>query len=150
MLEKIKIGQHNTSRGREILQSCFEVAIHEDIEILFVQEPYTFRSSDTGYTSISNKSPQLHTHIPLNHPASHLLTPCSQQQLRPRVLTYLKKSSHWQVTPRFDLVMDPDYQILEVPASSETFFSLSIFTMKSQPQIFTINIQLNAFSITEK
>lgn len=136
MLEKIKIGQHNTSRGREILQSCFEVAIHEDIEILLVQEPYTFRSSDTGYTPISNTSPQSHTHIPLNHPAFHLLTPCSQQQLRPRVLTYLKKSSHWQVTPRFDLVMDPDYQILEVTASSESFFIIHIYNEKPTTDIY--------------
>ena len=118
MLDTLKLSQHNTARGREILQSLFEVSLKEESDFIFVQEPYMFHHSPTN------------SFRPIHHPSYHLFPPILTTNLRPRVLTYLKKSSQLQVSPRFDLVSDPDLQILEVVLPSESFYVIHIYNEK--------------------
>lgn len=118
MLDTLKICQHNTARGREIQQSLFEVALQEESDLLFVQEPFMFHHNSTQ------------SFRPTQHSAYHLIPPILTTDLRPRVLTYVKKSSQLQVSPRYDLVTDPDLQILEVELSSESFFVIHIYNEK--------------------
>lgn len=66
----------------------------------------------------------------MNHSAFNLIPPIFNSNLRPRVLTYVKKSSQLQVSPRYHLVTDPDLQILEVELSSESFYVVHIYNEK--------------------
>lgn len=132
MLDTLKICQHNTARGQEILQSFFEVALKEESDLLFVQEPYTFYHNST------------HTYIPTNHSAFNLIPPLPTTNLRPRVLTYVKKSSNLQVSPRYDLVSDPDFQILEVEIPTESFYVIHIYNEKTTSH-YSIKLTVERF-----
>ena len=118
MLSHIKFSQHNTARGREILQSLFDVSIKGETDILLVQEPYLF------HNQISQ------TYQPIIHSAYQAIPPITNQFLRPRVMTYVKKASQLQVMPRYDLVSDPNYQILEVDLPGEAFYIIHIYNEK--------------------
>lgn len=122
MLGQLKICQHNTSRGREILQSLFEISLTEESSILFIQEPYLFQH------------PQSKFFIPLSHPSYIPIMPCQQHNLKPRILTYVKKNLPFQINPRYDLVSDPDLQILQIDLPQESFYVVHIYQEKSRWQ----------------
>lgn len=137
MLSHIKFSQHNTARGCEILQSLFDVSIKGETDILLVQEPYLFHHS------------HLQTYQPILHSAYHAIPLITHQFLRPRVMTYVKKASQIQVMPRYDLVSDPNYQILEVDLPGKAFYIICIYNEKPLTPSFShytvqrfLNLQL--------
>lgn len=122
MLGQLKISQHNTARGREILHSFFEVALKEKATLLFVQEPYLVQDQSS------------HSFIPISHPSFIPILPEIQCFIRPRVLAYVQQGCPFQLTPRYDLATDPDFQILEVSHPQESFLIIHIYNERSRDQ----------------
>ena len=118
MIEKIKVCQHNAARSREILHSTFEVAMKEEVNLLFVQEPYTYKNNNTN------------TYTPITHPSFIPIAPYTNLEVRPRVITYINKTFPYEVSARSDLVCDPDFQMLEISIPHETFYILHIYNEK--------------------
>lgn len=115
MLEKLKICQHNSARSREVLQSCFEIALKEEAGILLIQEPYLYY----------NRSTQQYCHI--SHPSYHAILPVVDTFIRPRVITYVNRSLSIDISLRSDLSMDHDYQIFEMSTAEEDFYIFHIY-----------------------
>lgn len=115
MLEKLKICQHNSARSREVLQSCFEIALKEEAGILLIQEPYLYY----------NRSTQQYCHI--SHPPYHAILPVVDTFIRPRVITYVHRSLSIDISLRSDLSMDHDYQIFEISTAEEGFYIFHIY-----------------------
>lgn len=118
MLEHLHICQHNAARGMQILQSLFEVAMKEEASLIFVQEPYLFQNKQTQ---------QYH---PITHPGFIPILPSTDTRIRPRTITYIKQFFEFEVTPRFDIINDPDLQILELFLPEESFFIIHIYNEK--------------------
>lgn len=119
MIDHIKICQHNTARGREILQSFFEVALKEDALILCIQEPYLY------YNKMTKK------YSPLSHPSYIPIVPYQDASIRPRVITYIRRHCTVNVSPRLDIIEDPDMQIHQIDTPGESFYLLNIYNEKS-------------------
>lgn len=123
MLDILKICQHNVARGREITQSLFEVCLKEEASIICVQEPYLYQTSSSSSS----------LHHPLSHSSYVPITPTTHLDSRPRVMTYISRSFPFEITARYDLIVDPDFQILEIFAPHESFF-INIYNEKPKTQ----------------
>ncbi len=119
MIEQLIICQHNTAKGKNITQSLFEVSMHGKATIVFVQEPYVyFNSSIQSFTSLS-------------HPNYHMILPKNNTSVKPRVVTYINKTSSFDISARTDLISDPDMQLFEFTSTVESFYIIHIYNEKS-------------------
>ena len=119
MLGQLKISQHNVARGKDILQSFFEVSLKAEANLLLIQEPYTYVNA------------QDHSYGALSHPSFHAILPSPAKKLRPRVLAYIHKAFLFEITLRSDLISDPDMQIFDVTGPEECFQIIHIYNEKS-------------------
>ena len=117
MVEEITFIQHNTHRSKEVQLAVLQLAAEKRIDILLIQEPYTFQPQNQPYTSVS-------------HSAFHTLLPSSEIYIRPRVLIYINKLTHASINPRTDIAYDPDVQVIEVLAKEETFLVINLYNEK--------------------
>jgi hypothetical protein len=103
----IKFIQVNLNKQDIAHQTALQLAFESQTDILLLQEPYC------------PKNYQSNGYIGLQHSAYHLITPQPTQslsniRLRPRVLTYVRKASNLEFSPKYDLYSDPDLQVIEV------------------------------------
>lgn len=102
MIQPFKLCQHNTARGKDILQSWFEVAVKEEASLLFVKEPYLYFNS------------YLNQYSALSHPSFVPILQNFDAGIRPSVATYVHRQFPYEITARWDLIHDPDLQVFEV------------------------------------
>ncbi|KAK8036887.1 hypothetical protein PG994_015384 [Apiospora phragmitis] len=79
----------------------------------------------------------------ISHPSFRPLLPqettdLSSIKTRPRVMTYIRKSFSFDVNPSFDLVSDPDMQVLEVITPIEHFYIVNIYNQADEKKSFTV------------
>jgi exonuclease III len=120
----IKFIQVNLNKQDIAYQTALQLAFESQTDILLLQEPYCPRNYQTnGY-------------IGLQHSAYHLITPQPTQSLsniriKPRVLTYIRKASNLEFTPKYDLSADPDLQVIEV-VEKETFYIVNVYNERER------------------
>ncbi|KAK5989436.1 hypothetical protein PT974_05387 [Cladobotryum mycophilum] len=125
MLESyLKIFQHNTHRTDTVHHTALQLALEAKADIIMLQEPYCSRNKETG------------NWIALEHTAYNLITPQpgsspSSIKSRPRVLSYVRKASQLEFTPRYDLFNDPDILAIEI-LGIEPFLLINLYN--EQPQ----------------
>src|SRR5271165_1187973 len=119
MIEEISFIQHNTHRSKEAHLATLQQAAENKIDILLIQEPYTFQPQNQPYISVS-------------HSAFHTLFPASELYIRPRVFIYINKTTKVSVNSRPDIVYDPDIQVIEVITKEETFLVINLYNEKEQ------------------
>ena len=116
--EKI-ICQHNSAKGKDITQSLFEVSMQGKANLIFVQEPYVYFNAVTqSFTTLTH----------LNY---HLILPNINTGLKPRVVTYINKTSSYDISARTDLISDPDMQLFEFSSTLESFYIIHMYNEKS-------------------
>ncbi|KAK5991817.1 hypothetical protein PT974_05202 [Cladobotryum mycophilum] len=106
---------------RQIAQT---LALEAKADIIILQEPYCFNNKETGTWSV------------LEHTAYNLITPQpspspSSIKIKPRVLSYVRKASQLEFTPRYDLFNDPDILAIEI-LGIEPFLLINLYN--EQPQ----------------
>lgn len=122
-IQQISFIQHNTGKRDIAHYTILQQAYEAKVDIVLLQEPYSPRGPQ-GF-------------IGLSHPAYHLVLPQpsqgpSQIQVKPRVLTYIRKALQLAYTPRYDLQQDPDIQILQIFLDSEPFFIINIYNERER------------------
>ncbi|KAK5991836.1 hypothetical protein PT974_07493 [Cladobotryum mycophilum] len=118
------IFQHNTHRTDTVHHTALQLALEAKADIIMLQEPYCPRNKETG------------NWIALEHTAYNLITPQpgsspSSIKSRPRVLSYVRKASQLEFTPRYDLFNDPDILAIEI-LGIEPFLLINLYN--EQPQ----------------
>lgn len=121
---RIKFIQVNLNRQDIAHQTALQLAFESHTDFLLLQEPYC------------PKSHQLGGYIGLQHPAYHLVTPeptTSHSNIRrkPRVLTYVRKASNLEFSPKYGLCTDPDIQVIEV-AGREDFYIVNVYNERER------------------
>ena len=119
MTGQLKICHHNVARGKEITQSLFEVSLQSQSDFIFLQEPYVYFNNTVQSFST------------LSHPSFNSILPSSSIGLRPRLVTYVNRNSPYEITPRTDIISDPDMQAFEVTTHLESFLIIHVYNEKS-------------------
>jgi exonuclease III len=119
----IKFIQHNVNRQDAALHSILQQALTTFTDVVLLQEPYCFSNKAGGFGA-------------LTHPSFHLVTPQpssspSDIRIRPRVLTYIRKTCNVEFNPRYDICSDPDMQIIEF-TGREPFYVMNIYNEKER------------------
>ena len=119
---KLSFIQHNVNRQPEAQQAVLQQAFESKADIVFLQEP--------ALASING------AWICYQHPSYHPILPepglsLTEIAQRPRVLTYVRRLLSLQVNPRFDLALDPDFQVIEVGAG-EPFIAVNLYNEKAR------------------
>jgi ribonuclease HI len=112
--------QHNTNRQETATITVLEEGYQLAADIVLLQEPYCYRIRGAF--------------IPVQHPSYNLIAPIGYTSYpslpkRPRVLAYIRKEIGLEISPRFDLVSDPDLQAIEVQGP-EPFLLLNLYNEK--------------------
>lgn len=93
------------------MHSCLSAAV-TTADIIFIQEPWIHTKFNTT----------------ISHPSFQAIVPNSQDNRRPRTLTFISTTNpHLKVTPRPDIIDDPDCQVLDVALTTLetiTFFNV--------------------------
>jgi len=121
---RIKFVQVNLNKQDIAHQTALQLAFESKTDILLLQEPYCPRNFQQG------------GYIGLQHPAYHLVTPepstsLSTIRYKPRVLTYVRKASNLEFSPKYDLCTDPDIQVIEV-VGGETFYIVNVYNERER------------------
>jgi hypothetical protein len=115
----LKLIQHNTARSSRYIDSCLDTAVKNQIDCIFIQEPYFL---DDSYTTT------------VTYSAYHCMFPRGQAttKIRPRVAVFARKKSRFQFTERTNLNSDTDMIIVNVSGPEiKTFQIINIYNEKS-------------------
>jgi hypothetical protein len=121
---RIKFIQVNLNKQDIAHQTALQLAFESKTDILLLQEPYCPRNFQLG------------GYIGLQHSAYHLVTPepttnLSNLRRKPRVLTYVRKASNLEFSPRYDLYTDPDIQVIEV-VGREAYYIVNVYNERER------------------
>lgn len=122
---KLSFIQHNTNKRPEAHYALLQQAFESQTDIVFIQEPY-FASNPLNHG----------TWICIQHPSYYPILPepglsLTEIPRKPRVLTYVRKLLGLEVNPRFDLAVDPDFQVIEI-AAVEPFLAINLYNEKTR------------------
>src|SRR6266516_549820 len=123
---KLSFIQHNVNRQPEAQQAILQQAVESQTDIVFLQEPALAPNPSRNGTWICYQHPSYYSILP---EPGLFLTEIPQ---RPRVLTYIYRLLGLQVNPRFNLALDPDFQVIEVVAI-EPFITVNVYNEKARP-----------------
>jgi len=116
---QISVLQHNCGRRDTAHHTLLDSAVNSRTTLVFIQEPYVFNVNGRFQT--------------LTHPSYYLLLPTSSPSAtRPRVVTYVRKQSLLQFSPRFDTVQDSDLQIVDFYIDAEPFTIYHVYNERQQ------------------
>ena len=128
---KIEIMQYNTARSIPIMHSCLESAFQAKTDFLLIQEPWI--AEDNKGT--------------ISHPAFESILP-QKQDIRPRVIIYIRKASIYKYCARPDIISDSDIIILNISGPGVKDFQLiNIYNERSlspNNEEWTLNRSLNS------
>lgn len=96
MIGQIKICQHNVAKGRDIIQSLFQLSLSKKSDVIFVQEPFDYFNS------------YIHSFITPTHPAYQLTLHHTTTGAKSRVSTNIYRISSFDISARTDLISDAD------------------------------------------
>lgn len=138
--------QHNVGKRDIAFQSTLQTAFENGIDIILFQEPHCPR--DYNYKG-ENK------YILLRHPAYNIVPPQPQTSFsnirtRPRVLIYIRKEKNLSILPRYDIINDPDIQVIQI-FGQEPFYIVNIYNEKERLEgdnLGRYTIERSLFSIT--
>ncbi|KAL9932933.1 hypothetical protein V8E36_008188, partial [Tilletia maclaganii] len=115
----LKILQANVGRSGPRTDALLRRADEERIDIILVQEP-------GGYFAPGKECPRI----------GSTYQPYLQREgsgRRPRVVTYVRKSTHWRPTPRQDLLPEPTDDILLISLSTDAGQELLVANIYNAP-----------------
>lgn len=116
---QISVLQHNCGRRDTAHHTLLDSAVNSRTTLVFIQEPYVFNVNGRFQT--------------LTHPSYYLLLPTSSPSAtRPRVVTYVRKQSLLQFSPRFDTVQDSDLQTIDFYVDAEPFTIYHVYNERQQ------------------
>ena len=121
---RIKFIQVNLNRQDIAHQTALQLAFENKTDILLLQEPHCPRNFQLG------------GYVGLQHSAFHLVTPepttsLSNIRRKPRVLTYVRKASNLDFSPKYDLCSDPDIQVIEV-VGREAYYIVNVYNERER------------------
>lgn len=105
---KISFIQHNVNKQLPAHYAILQQAFENRIDIILLQEPALVSNPLNEGTWICIQHPSYYPILP--EPGLSL----TEIARRPRVLVYVRRLVGLQVGPRFDLALDPDFQVIKV------------------------------------
>jgi len=99
--------QHNTARSTNIMHSCLEIATKSFIDFVLIQESWI--AADNIIT--------------VSHAAFYCIL-SNSQNLRLRVIIYVRKQANLTYCQRTDLTSDSDIIIIDVSSSNINTFQI--------------------------
>ena len=125
---KLTVIQHNVNHSSPVHYAVLQQAFEYNTDVVLIQEPYVAQDKQRG------------DFICISHPTFHIIPSMpfqSDNRLaeRPRTLAYIRKSSHLQFSPRYDLCKDSDMQIIELFLQPEPFLIINLYNEKQRPQL---------------
>ena len=100
---KIQFLQQNIDRNPHKMHTCLEVGLELKIDYILFQEPYINMATKTT----------------ISHSAYYCIIP-ENEETRPRVMIFAKKSSRFQFCQRSDICSDTDILIIDINDSQNT------------------------------
>jgi ribonuclease HI len=134
----LRIMQANVNKSMEATEATLDMALHQGVDILAVQEPWIFLPlGESSYTNSRS----------INHSAFYSILP-PQTTLRPRTLFYISRTCPAQVNLMAQLFKDPDIMAIQVIHSSLSFTLVNIYNQEDQgdSSIWTVERQLDTFT----
>jgi hypothetical protein len=122
----LRILQANLNRSPTATESTLQVAIELSIDIIVAQEPWLVGHSTSPANYSSARS--------ISHPSFIQILPLLPSPAsRPRVLLYISRSFHAQVSPILDFSPpDPDILAVTVKNKDFSFTLLNLYNEKDQ------------------
>ena len=82
---RISIMQHNTNRNQNHIHSCLQSALELSIDFVLIQEPWIAFDNNNNNIAYS-----------ITHSSYYCILPENSQNIRPRVVIYVRKYSKYQ------------------------------------------------------